>query len=125
MPRNSKLFNCDFDKIVGNKIRELRCSLGYSSEEIAELLDITYQQIRKYELGKDAISAQKLWKISKIFGENINSFFPDLASDDRISDNNANFRLYIEIGKKLRRIKDRIILKNINDLLDELIKNKF
>lgn len=53
-------------------MRELR---GLSTKELAEQLGGTQQQLSKYELGKNRISAGRLWEIAKILKTTIMYFY--------------------------------------------------
>jgi transcriptional regulator with XRE-family HTH domain len=48
---------------VGRKIRAFRLDRGVSRLELGNLVGVSDQQIMKYELGQDHISAGMLWKI--------------------------------------------------------------
>jgi transcriptional regulator with XRE-family HTH domain len=64
-----------FDIIIGRNIRTIRKDRGYTLEEIASLLDITMQQLSKYELGRNRICARNLQHLAFVFGVDINTFF--------------------------------------------------
>jgi len=53
-------------------MRELR---GLSTQELADQLGGTQQQISKYELGKNRVSAGRLWEIAKILKTTIVYFY--------------------------------------------------
>lgn len=53
-------------------MRELR---GVSTKQLAEQLGATQQQISKYELGKNRVSAGRLWEIAKILRTTIVYFY--------------------------------------------------
>ena len=46
-----------WDKALGKRIRHRRTQLGLSMERVAEAVGCTYQQVQKYELGRNAIKA--------------------------------------------------------------------
>lgn len=46
-----------WDKALGKRIRRRRTQLGLSMERVAEAVGCTYQQVQKYELGRNAIKA--------------------------------------------------------------------
>lgn len=57
-----------FDKEIGIRIRRLRRDAGLSQSQLAELIGVTFQQVQKYESGKNRISAAKLREISRMLG---------------------------------------------------------
>jgi transcriptional regulator with XRE-family HTH domain len=53
------------DVAVGINVRRRRKELGMSQETLAEAIDLTFQQVQKYEKGSNRISCSKLVEISK------------------------------------------------------------
>ena len=69
------------DLHVGRRIAEKRLALGYNQSELGRALDLTFQQIQKYEKGANRVSASKLWLIARFFKVDMAYFFEDLSSD--------------------------------------------
>ncbi len=67
------------DVHVGARVRERRISLGMSQTDLGEYLRLTFQQIQKYEKGKNRISASKLWALSHFFEVPVEWFFEGLG----------------------------------------------
>lgn len=66
------------DKIIGGNIKKYRLDEGLSQQKLSAMLDISYQQLQKYESGKDAIRASKLIIIADILNKNIMDFYADI-----------------------------------------------
>ncbi len=66
------------DAIVAQRIKTIRLERQYTQQHVAEKLKITYQQLQKYESGKDRISAGRLYQFSVIFHVPIQDFFETL-----------------------------------------------
>ena len=64
----------DTDRHVGAQIRERRVTIGYSQQQIADLIGITYQQAHKYERGINRISAGRLYEIAQVLGVPVGYF---------------------------------------------------
>lgn len=62
------------DKTIGQRLRALRASAGMSQEKLGELLDVTFQQIQKYEKGTNRISMERLLIVARHFGVEITHF---------------------------------------------------
>ena len=61
MPRNSKRMpEGPFYRELGRNLRVARSAAGKSQTEIADYLDLTFQQVQKYENGKDRIPVHRL-----------------------------------------------------------------
>lgn len=72
----------DYDKIVGARITLFRKDKGIRSGSLAKGLNISQQQLRKYEHGVNRISAGSLFLISELLEKDISCFYENL--------NNAN-----------------------------------
>ena len=53
------------DREIGARLKERRLEKGLSLQALAGRLDVSYEQIRKYELGRDAIKASTLERIAE------------------------------------------------------------
>ena len=52
------------DLHVGRRIRHRRWLLGMTQAELADQVGVKFQQIQKYETGKNRVSSSKLWMIA-------------------------------------------------------------
>jgi transcriptional regulator with XRE-family HTH domain len=52
---------------IGRYIRVLRKREGMSQERLGELLELSYQQVQKYEQGKSKITLELLSRVSEVF----------------------------------------------------------
>ncbi len=66
------------DKHVGKCIRERRALVGLTQQDLAEALEISYQQFQKYELGANRVSAGRLYEIAMRLGVDVGYFFEGL-----------------------------------------------
>ena len=78
--RNFRITNNNaIDKHVGRRARLRRTLLGMSQEQLGAELNITFQQVQKYERGANRVSASRLWDISQILDAPIGYFFDDMS----------------------------------------------
>jgi transcriptional regulator with XRE-family HTH domain len=63
------------DKHVGSRVRMRRMMLGMSQEKLGDALDLTFQQVQKYEKGTNRIGASRLQQISLILQVPVAFFF--------------------------------------------------
>jgi transcriptional regulator with XRE-family HTH domain len=63
------------DVHVGSRLRELRRLRGISQSELANRVDVTFQQVQKYEKGTNRIGASRLYRFSEILDVSPNWFF--------------------------------------------------
>ena len=63
------------DKDIGERLRILRALRGYSQVGLGKRVNVTFQQIQKYEWGDNRISASRLMEFANILGVSPNYFF--------------------------------------------------
>lgn len=62
-------------KIVGQRIREIRKEKGYSQEELASRADLDRTYMTSVECGRRNISIVNLYKIAKALGVTLEEMF--------------------------------------------------
>ena len=63
------------DRVVGQRIRWRRRELKLTQERLGELLELTFQQVQKYEKGVNRVSVGRLYEIAGVLGVPISYFF--------------------------------------------------
>jgi transcriptional regulator with XRE-family HTH domain len=63
------------DAYIGARMRERRLALNISQADLAETLGVSFQQIQKYESGKNRVSARRLFDICKALNVSLSSMF--------------------------------------------------
>lgn len=106
------------DVHVGKKLKHLRVLRGLTQTEVAQGLGISFQQVQKYELGRNRISASKLFEISRILGVPPSHFFDGLAED--AGENKALDHEATKIASMLTQIKDERLRGQIRTFISEL-----
>ena len=93
--------NENFQKLIGKKLRTLRRQAGLSQRDLAQKLDLSHQQIHKYECGSNALPLERLRSLAEALGVTPNAFvFPesDLTGIEPAAgvspDHRELFRLY-------------------------------
>ena len=69
------------DVHVGRRIRERRLFLGMNQTTLADALDLTFQQIQKYELGMNRVSVSRLSDIAIVLAVPVSFFFANQLGD--------------------------------------------
>ncbi|ORE88174.1 XRE family transcriptional regulator [Aurantimonas sp. 22II-16-19i] len=69
----------DFDHLIALRIRQRRVLIGMSQTGLARAVGVTFQQIQKYESGKNRVSVGRLQQIAVALGLPVSDFF-DAAS---------------------------------------------
>jgi|EndMetStandDraft_2_1072991.scaffolds.fasta_scaffold126615_2 transcriptional regulator with XRE-family HTH domain len=69
---------------VGQRLRELRLQAALGLEALGALVGVSAQQIQKYELGQDRISASRLYLLAGVLQVPLADFFQGLPKRLRI-----------------------------------------
>lgn len=69
------------DVHVGARLRLRRTLLGMSQEKLGEAVNLTFQQIQKYERGTNRMGASRLYQISRVLDVPITFFYEGLPED--------------------------------------------
>ncbi len=69
------------DMTIGKRVRALRLQRGMSQTELANALDLTFQQVQKYEKGANRISAGRLQRIAEILEVPVTFFFSGFSEE--------------------------------------------
>ncbi|MEQ1890180.1 MAG: helix-turn-helix transcriptional regulator [Alphaproteobacteria bacterium] len=65
------------DVHVGGRVRLRRMLIGMSQEKLGDALNLTFQQVQKYEKGANRIGAGRLFRIAQLLGVSVQFFFDD------------------------------------------------
>jgi len=71
------------DVHVGSRVRLRRTLLGMSQEKLGKAVNLTFQQIQKYERGANRIGSSRLYQLANILDVSISFFFDGV--EERIS----------------------------------------
>ena len=110
----------NFNLHLGKKLRMRRLSLGLTQTKVAEAINVTFQQIQKYEKGTNGVSSNRLMQLSSYLKVPITYFFEDFRNYNEIKNlsddqDDLNYSFLSKTFSALSRSqKDKIlqILKN-------------
>jgi transcriptional regulator with XRE-family HTH domain len=113
------------DQHVGERIRLRRTELGLTQEQLAGTLDVSYQQIQKYETGANRISASRMFELARRLEVDMSYFFDGLAFDDPIEqqplEHGGRQRSAIELVRKFAQIDDPQVRAAIAGLVKAIV----
>ncbi|HFP3638553.1 TPA: helix-turn-helix domain-containing protein [Escherichia coli] len=122
-----KLMADSADKLVGQRIQARRKEAGLTAADLAETIDISQQQLSRYERGTNKINIAHLVKIAVALKTPISWFFIDCMEDLNVSDIPINYAtgLDVELKQRLEQVwnkLDNTKRKSLIMFLDEFIK---
>ena len=77
----------NFNVHLGKKLRLRRLSLGLTQTKVAQAINVTFQQIQKYEKGTNGVSSNRLMQLSQFLKVPIIYFFEDFREFKDVSGN--------------------------------------
>ena len=69
----------NFNKHLGNKLKLRRLALGLTQTKVAKAINVTFQQIQKYEKGTNGVSSIRLLQLANYLKVPVNYFFEDFS----------------------------------------------
>ena len=109
----------NFNKHLGSKLKLRRLALGLTQTKVAKAINVTFQQIQKYEKGTNGISSLRIMQLANFLKVPVVYFFEDFpgySSNDKISEPlDYNFSFLVKLFNNLSEIqKEKIfnVLKN-------------
>ncbi|MFZ8864260.1 MAG: helix-turn-helix domain-containing protein [Rickettsiales bacterium] len=108
------------DLHVGKRVRFKRKMMGLTQSDLGAKVDLTFQQIQKYEKGENRISASKLYQIAQILDTTVSFFFDgfnELQEQKEITDD----RQSIDLVQSFKSIKNPKVKKRIMMLIESVI----
>ena len=114
----------NFNIHLGKKLRMRRLSLGLTQTKVANAINVTFQQIQKYEKGTNGVSSSRLIQLSRYLKVPVTYFFEDFAdysvtTESSEQSGDLNYSFLVKTFSKLdnnRKIKILQILKNAVNL---------
>ena len=79
-----KIMENEINKQIGISLRKLRKDKLITKPEILKILNVSSQQLNKYENGTNRISASKLALLLNILNINFNTFYNSVNNNDEI-----------------------------------------
>ena len=79
----------NFNKHLGSKLRMRRLALGLTQTKVAQAINVTFQQIQKYEKGTNGISSLRIMQLANFLKVPVIYFFEGFPSYESSSTTNT------------------------------------
>jgi len=116
----------DNDRLVSKRLRIRRIMLGLSQQELGDALNVSIQQIQKYETGANRLSCGRIYSIAKFLGVPVEYFFDQYnVGLDKMSHIFAEEQS--EYGSETRHVSEKEILslvKGFNAIKDTKVRKR-
>ena len=77
----------NFNRHLGSKLRTRRLAMGLTQTKVAQAINVTFQQIQKYEKGTNGISSLRLMQLANFLKVPVVYFFEDYPDYNAMSAN--------------------------------------
>ena len=109
-----------FNVHLGRKLRLRRLSLGLTQTKVAQAINVTFQQIQKYEKGTNGVSSNRLMQLSQFLKVPIIYFFEDFKDFKDVNQGEAlnddlNYSFLTRTFTSLSKIQKEKILQILNN----------
>ena len=120
----------NFNRHLGNKLKLRRLALGLTQTKVAKAINVTFQQIQKYEKGTNGVSSIRLLQLANYLKVPVNFFFEDfseyLLNMERSKEGhlNVNYNFLVKLYSELnndQKLKFSKSLQDIPSLISKVI----
>jgi len=98
-----------FNKHLGNKLKLRRLALGLTQTKVAKAINVTFQQIQKYEKGTNGVNSIRLLQLSNYLKVPISYFYEDFPEylinieKSKESHMNINYNFLVKLFLELNQ----------------------
>ena len=110
----------NFNIHLGKKLRLRRLSLGLTQTKVAQAINVTFQQIQKYEKGTNGVSSNRLMQLAQFLKVPVIYFFEDYKdfkdlNSNEIFNDDLNYSFLSRTFSSLNKIQKDKILQILNN----------
>lgn len=105
------------DVHVGKKLKQIRTLRRLSQTDVAKRLNLSFQQIQKYEIGSNRVAASRLFELSQILDVTPSFFFEGLHDN---TNDAPQADPSIQIVNALAAIKDEAVKSRIVTFIEDV-----
>jgi transcriptional regulator with XRE-family HTH domain len=113
------------DSLVGARIRLLRRQRKMSQTELGKAIGVTFQQIQKYELGKNRVGAGRLHLVATALKVPVAELFDGAAESDAVLVKTRTVAFdpqALRIAEAFARISDKSLRSSLVDLVEAMAR---
>ena len=118
----------NFNKHLGDRLKTRRLALGLTQTKVAKAINVTFQQIQKYEKGINGVSSIRLLQLSNYLKVPINYFFDnyaeylDNANANKGTDGykSVNYNFLIKVYSELTEEQKSKFQKQVTNVTDSI-----
>ena len=109
----------NFNRHLGSKLRMRRLALGLTQTKVAQAINVTFQQIQKYEKGTNGISSLRTMQLATFLKVPVVYFFEDFPGFENntgeVSGEDINYSFLAKLFTSLSNQQKEKILQILNN----------
>ncbi len=112
--RGTLFMSTALNQHLGKKLRLRRVALGLTQTQVAQAINVTFQQIQKYEKGTNGVSSARLLQLSNFLKVQTKYFFEDFSefeNKEEISNQSLNYAFLSKLFSELEPQEKQKILE--------------
>ena len=116
----------ELDRHIGLRLKMRRILCGFSQDDLAQKLGITFQQIQKYEKAMNRISASRLYEIAKILEVELDYFYEGYEQDANIlvSEKGISEQEYLSSLPKKKHYTDNELISRLMNMPQGVVRQR-
>lgn len=97
----------DIDRALGQKLREARVERGWSQGDLATRVNLSHQQIQKYETGVNRVCVSTLYALAEVLEVPVAALLPEHGVTNPLPHGGAN-QVLLHVVRHLEQLPDDI-----------------
>ena len=110
----------NFNRHLGSQLRMRRLALGLTQTKVAQAINVTFQQIQKYEKGTNGISSLRIMQLANFLKVPVVYFFEDFPgfinkTTSEVTNEDINYSFLAKLFSSLSSQQKEKILQMLNN----------
>jgi transcriptional regulator with XRE-family HTH domain len=104
----------ELNQHLGKQLRARRSSLGLTQTQVARAINVTFQQIQKYEKGTNGVSSSRLLQLANFLKVPVKYFFEEFKDFQNLDSPVKNDNSLENFVSKLSEVEKEKLLNILN-----------
>ncbi|MEY2887826.1 MAG: hypothetical protein RL027_162 [Pseudomonadota bacterium] len=104
----------ELNQHLGKQLRARRSSLGLTQTQVARAINVTFQQIQKYEKGTNGVSSSRLLQLANFLKVPVKYFFEEFKDFQNLDSHVKNDNSLENFVSKLSEVEKEKLLNILN-----------
>ena len=114
--KGGEIMEVNFNRHLGSRLRMRRLALGLTQTKVAQAINVTFQQIQKYEKGTNGISSLRIMQLANFLKVPVVYFFEEFPGfsgneDKNYTEDDFNYSFLAKLFTSLSEVKREKILQ--------------